>query len=158
MARFRLARGQLKRFRHLFNAAAREMVVAKQPEAPELVVDAELAAECLTSKLLEELNDLSPFGEGNPAPILGCREVSVIGDVRILEGTKTVAFEIASGMGPLHVLGFGRADEAPAIAELARKGLLSLAFTVTRDGRHNAQELVLAAFGKSGRIEEAAAV
>jgi single-stranded-DNA-specific exonuclease len=41
--------------------------------------DLEVCAEDLSLKVMEELSQMEPFGEGNPEPVLICRELNLSG-------------------------------------------------------------------------------
>lgn len=79
-------------------------------------VDVELDAEDLSPQLVADLDALSPFGAGNPEPVLGLHRVRARG-VRIFGKQRShVSFVVpgAGGTG-VEVVGFGMSDESGLI-------------------------------------------
>jgi single-stranded-DNA-specific exonuclease len=88
---------------------------------------------------------LQPFGEGNPEPVWGLRNVSVVGQPRIV-GENHLKFSVAAGADVCEAIGFGMADRP------VPEGPLDLAFSLDRDtymGR-NCLQFRLADFRPAG--------
>lgn len=80
-------RENLEAFRELINAAAEEMMSGVvEPEA--LHIDAPLALEQADLCLLEEMERLAPFGEGNPPPLFLAEGVTAQ-DIRRVGGDRS---------------------------------------------------------------------
>jgi single-stranded-DNA-specific exonuclease len=75
---------------------------------PVLRVDMEVSASEITPALVDELQQLAPFGHGNPAPLFLCREVEVQG-CRVLgkDGKHTALTLCAPGINPTRALLWG---------------------------------------------------
>ena len=82
--------------REAFEQALERQFPEGLPE-PVLRIDAFMQADELTEGLLEELNCLAPFGQGNPEPVLAVRGVTV-GNISPL-GTGHVRFSVERGYG-----------------------------------------------------------
>jgi single-stranded-DNA-specific exonuclease len=68
--------GNIKDFIEMFEASVKNTI---QPGdfLPELVIDCELKFSDISDRLLDEIDTLMPFGEGNPNPLFMARNVSV---------------------------------------------------------------------------------
>ncbi|MFW5883278.1 MAG: single-stranded-DNA-specific exonuclease RecJ [Verrucomicrobiota bacterium] len=98
--------------RERFNQAIREQYPNGFP-APQLTIDAWMAAEDLTSALFEEINALRPFGQENPEPILGVRGVTLTRPPNIF-GRGHCRFYLKGGDGQLlSCLGWGHGERPP---------------------------------------------
>ena len=98
-----------------FARAFDEAVAARLKEEdyiPRLTLDAVTSLEHLQGSFLSELDLLAPFGVGNPEPVLGLENLTVLGSrlvgkghlrIRIQEG-KRLREAIGFGMGGLHPL------------------------------------------------------
>ncbi len=76
-AGFTLARNNIPRFSERLSSLVRERIGA-DGFVRTLTVDGAVAFDELTMELLQELETLAPFGQGNPEPKLGARELEVI--------------------------------------------------------------------------------
>ena len=96
-----------------------EEIVAGQLTAedcvPRLTIDALTSLEQMSESFLSDLESLSPFGTGNPEPILGLEGLTILGSrivgkrhlrLRLQEG-RVVREAIGFGMGPCHPLSGG---------------------------------------------------
>lgn len=77
---------------------------------PELAIDAWLDPADLTTQLLEELEALQPYGQGNPEPIFGLEKVRVSGLPKVV-GRNHLSFSIDSGAGLVRGIFWGGASE-----------------------------------------------
>lgn len=85
--------------------------VAARLDGFEVVADAEIGLEEVSRELLDELEALSPFGEGNPEPVFAAREVVLAGEPRLLgDSGKHVAFMLKQGGRVVRTVAFGRPD------------------------------------------------
>ena len=85
----KIARKDLNRFRSKLNKVASERLEAKD-FIPSLSIDMEIPLRLLGDKLISELEALSPYGPGNPRPILSSRSLRLKGRPRRIrrEGIK----------------------------------------------------------------------
>lgn len=82
-AGFTIARDQVDNFRRELNENCRQQI-AERSLSPKLEIDCEVGLSDLTDGLVRELQTLSPFGEGNPAPLFLCHDVRVSGTPRLM--------------------------------------------------------------------------
>jgi single-stranded-DNA-specific exonuclease len=68
--------GRIDEFRQRLNEVAGEMLT-EEDMIPTLELDADLKPAALTARLTEELEELAPFGQGNPRPLFCCRDLTV---------------------------------------------------------------------------------
>lgn len=83
-------------FRDYFDRAVGEAVAATHAEMPDanaLEIAAWLDASDITSELFDQIAQLSPFGEGNPEPIFGLRNILMPGNC-IAFGDNNFRFQI----------------------------------------------------------------
>ncbi|MGN0852971.1 MAG: single-stranded-DNA-specific exonuclease RecJ [Kiritimatiellia bacterium] len=81
---FVVREGAFEEFRRLFTAACRHQQAAA-PDAAAILFDGWIAPEDLTVDLWRALQRLEPYGEGNPEPVFGLRQVA-ISDARTMGG------------------------------------------------------------------------
>jgi len=98
-----------------FARAFEEVVAARLTEEdfiPHLTIDTVTSLDELNESFLAELDTLAPFGSGNPEPVLGLENLTVLGSrlvgkghlrIRIKEGRRTRE-AIGFGMGSRHPL------------------------------------------------------
>ena len=100
-------------FAELFEQAAR---AALTPETLQPVAwhDGQISLAELTSELVRELEDLNPFGAGNPQPAFVSRACRVTG-LRVL-GEKHLKFNVEQGSCQLSAIAFGMADRYDQLA------------------------------------------
>jgi single-stranded-DNA-specific exonuclease len=100
-----LRSGRLEAFREQFNAACAAQIDGRAL-GPVLHVDGWAALGDLDFDTAEALKALQPFGEGNPEPLWGVREVRVAGTPRIV-GKDHLKFAVASGATVVDAIAFG---------------------------------------------------
>lgn len=96
---------------------------------PVLRVDAELRLAELDLQLYEHVQRLEPYGFGNPTPVFAARDLRLVAPPRILK-EKHLKLKVAQGDRAFEALGWGRAEQGPALA-LGRQ--VDLAFTLAED-------------------------
>lgn len=105
-AGFTIAQENIPRFRERLDAVVRERM-GPGGFVRTLSVDGPVALNELTMELMQELDRLAPFGQGNPEPRLGARGLEVIGP-RIV-GNNHLKFRLRQGGGaPLGAIAFNR--------------------------------------------------
>lgn len=95
-------------FRTAFSGAIQAHCGGSSPK-PELTIDAWLDPSDLTSALLEELEALQPYGQGNPEPIFGLAKVRLSGSPKVV-GRNHLSFSIKGETGPIRCIYWGGAS------------------------------------------------
>jgi single-stranded-DNA-specific exonuclease len=114
-------------FRERFCAYA-DLHFASGPPAPRLVLDAEVPLSALTPGLIEAVNQLEPYGAGNPQPLFLAGGLQVVGEPRrIGAGERHMSFRVRQEGRELRVIAFGMADRAEEL--MSGGGKCCLAFT-----------------------------
>lgn len=95
-----------------FNAALQSQYAAGLPE-PVISIDAEIDVDALTAGLLGELDQLGPFGQGNPEPVFALRGVTIGGISPI--GTSHLKFGVQrpGQPGPIECIAWNAAENPP---------------------------------------------
>ena len=107
-----IARTDVPAFREAFAAHAAS-VLAPEDLRPEVRVDAIAPGDALTLGLAEELEQLAPFGQGNPAVSL-LVPAALLDDPRPLGEGRHVAFMLAAGGARSRCVLFGAGSRLPA--------------------------------------------
>ncbi len=103
-----LPRENVDRFREALHRQVAHHTAADTP--PGLVIDAELPLAHVTMPLVEQLQRLAPFGNGNPAPVFITSGVEVTEDRRIGKDASHRRLTVAQGEVALPVIWFGGGD------------------------------------------------
>jgi single-stranded-DNA-specific exonuclease len=98
-------------FRMGFNEAILKQLQGKPLEAM-LEVAIWLGIEDLNEKLLQELEMLRPFGEGNPEPILGVYRAQLTSKITLF-GDNHYRFQLKTAMGWVNGVAWNRANHMP---------------------------------------------
>jgi single-stranded-DNA-specific exonuclease len=80
-----------------------------------LEYDGELPLAAVTARLVEQLERLAPFGQGNARPVLGASGVTVLGTRRMGADGTHVELQLGQGPGTLRLVAFGRGDLAESL-------------------------------------------
>ena len=90
-----------------------------------LIVD-EIPFVELKEHLLEELNQLEPFGQGNPKPIFATKGLLIDGNLRFIGADQShVGFRVFSaGLPSIEAIGFGLAEELKALDSFGKIDLI----------------------------------
>ena len=124
-AGLRLKRGEVAAFTAEFEAAVAAQV-GTDDLAPVLEIDAEVGLGEITRSLVDEFEELEPFGAGNREPVLAAHGVAVGGEVRRMGvGGKHMSFWARQDGAAFRAVGFNLGEAAGAVAEA---GVCSLAF------------------------------
>jgi len=122
----RLRHEDLDSFANMFLEEARRQL-SEEDLVPVLSVDAEVSLDDVTGELVCELQRLSPFGKGNPAPVLAAQGVFVGGEPRRMgRSGKHLSFYSRQGQRALRVVAFGMGGLA---AKLNGSTPIDVAFT-----------------------------
>ena len=114
--------GNVAEFRRRFaEGVAAKLAAQAQPQPSDSLVDisASLTPEEVTAQVLDELEMLQPFGEGNPEPVFALRNVVLDRPVqRFGDGNANFRHTLMlSGGRRLGLLGWRLADRAPAAGQ-----------------------------------------
>ncbi len=130
-----LRRADLPAFRTAFNAAAGSRLRGMDLR-PVQRVDAWVELPDLNEELLLALDQLQPYGQSHPAPVLAARRLRVEGSPRIV-GARHVKFAVTDGNVRQEAIAFGRAGTP------LPQGTLDLAFQLQRNTWQGATTLQL---------------
>jgi len=82
----------------------------------------------VSHRLVKELDDLAPYGQGNPPPVFVSSGVAIAGQPRLMgRSGQHIAFHVRGGATSLRVIGFGMGGLYEDMA--AAKGACDIAFT-----------------------------
>jgi single-stranded-DNA-specific exonuclease len=143
-AGIRIHRDQVSPFEEALNRVARAEL-AEVDCTPLLAIDAEVRLEEVDDVLLQFIERLEPFGEGNPQPVLVARGVEVVGAPAVV-GREQQHLRLTLRQGTMILQGIGFAM-GRRLAQ-AKEGTLDLVFSPQRhvwNGREECQ-LVLKDF------------
>ena len=116
-------------FRALINRFA-DQTFEKENLKPTIDIDCDVPLSQVTLDLVNIVESMQPFGEGNPQPVLCSRRLRVIGRVAVL-GKGTLKFWVTDGIASISVVGFGMAASYKDIVE---EGLpVDIAFNLAID-------------------------
>jgi len=126
-AGFRLLPENIDAFRDAFCA-----VVARQfggtPGPHRLVIDAEVPLASLTTGLMQGIDQLEPYGAGNPAPVLLADRLQIVGEPRkVGNGERHLSFRVRQNGKEVRAIGFSMADRAAEL--MSHQGQCCLVFT-----------------------------
>jgi single-stranded-DNA-specific exonuclease len=98
------------------------------PPAPQLVIDAELPLGMLTPGLVEALNQLEPYGAGNPRPRFLAGPLQVVGTPRrVGKGERHLQFRVRQQQNVFPAVAFNFGDRADEL--MLAGGTCCLVFT-----------------------------
>lgn len=111
-----LSRGKVEGFRRRFADAVRAHSGGGPGEAS-LEIAAWLTPEQVTDRLVEELDSLHPFGQGNPEPVFGVRGVLLRHPAEVFK-EQHFRFRFEDGRGrPLHGVAWKLAERLPPVGQ-----------------------------------------
>jgi len=97
--------------------------VAARLEGYEVVADAQLELGEVSRQLVDELDKLAPFGEGNAEPVFTARGVTLVGQPRPMGARgEHVSVLLRQGSTTVRAVAFGREDLLRLLMERARPG------------------------------------
>jgi single-stranded-DNA-specific exonuclease len=125
-AGLKIAESQIPAFRSAFcEFIASES--ANGDDGPVLHIDAEAPLCQLTLQTLEQIERLSPFGQGNPRPVLCATQVELVEPPRrIGGGERHLSLKLRQHNLTMRAVGFGHGDSAEALA--ATPGAIDIAY------------------------------
>jgi single-stranded-DNA-specific exonuclease len=112
-------------FAERFDHHCRSALTAEQLQKV-LVIDAEVPLGMLSTRIVEEIDALEPYGIGNPKPLLVASRVRIVGEPRIVGDRKNhLQFRVAQGSAVVSAIGWNLAERG---RKLSANTLCSLAF------------------------------
>lgn len=128
-------------FRYMLNSATAQRL-RKVDLVPVLNIDAEVALPMLSKALVTELERLSPYGEGNPAPLFVAVNVKIAGQPRRI-GAKGqhLSFYVKQGDVAIRAVAFGMGEITDRLKQNGK--MCSLAFVVKINNWQDAENLEL---------------
>ena len=131
----RVSRENIDRFTDAFLEYARQNVPDGEL-TPALEIDAETTLGALRYAVVEHLERLSPFGHGNPAPVVAIRGAEVaIPPKRMGRTGTTVGMTLAQDGASIRAVGFGMGDLADHLAGVPRVDVAAQPVLNTFNGR-----------------------
>ena len=126
-AGFRIVPEAIDLFRENFCA-----VVARQfgaePQAHRLTIDAEVPLSALTSGVMQAIEQLEPYGSGNPPPLLLADRLQIVGEPRkVGDGERHLSLRVRQNGKELRGIAFGMGDRYEEL--MSQGGQCCLAFT-----------------------------
>lgn len=126
-AGFRIVPDQIPAFRGRFQAVARRLLGA-EPRPARLIIDAEIPLAALTSQVMLGLEQLEPYGAGNPSPLLLADRVQVVGEPRrVGNGERHLSFRVRQEGRTIKAIAFGMGERIEEL--MSEGGQVSLVFT-----------------------------
>ncbi len=117
----------LERFREHISAVTMELIGA-DPAVSTLNLECEVELNALTEPVVEEFDDLEPYGEGNPQPVFAAHGLTIAGNPQLLGARRNhLSFFARQENISMRVIAFGKPEWLVAINE-RRKEPFSLAF------------------------------
>ena len=99
-----------------------------KPQPHCLTLDAEIPLSALTTGLMQAMDQLEPFGSGNPPPLLLADRLQIVGEPRkVGNGERHLSFKVRQGSKEMKVIAFGMADRLEDLMSVG--GQCCLAFT-----------------------------
>jgi single-stranded-DNA-specific exonuclease len=127
-AGIRIHRQQVPHFEEALNRIASDQLT-KVDQSPMLAIDAEIHLQEIDDTLLQFIEQLEPFGEGNPPPVLLARGVEVAGTPTLV-GREQHHLRLTCRQGGMTLRGIGFAMGG-RLTE-AKAGLLDIVFSPQR--------------------------
>jgi single-stranded-DNA-specific exonuclease len=107
----------------------------------ELTIDAEVVLGMLTTRIVEDIESLEPYGIGNPRPLLLASGVRIAGEPRVVGARQNhLQFRVAQGGASFKAIGWSLAERGKT---LAANSVCSLVFSPTINEWNNRREVQL---------------
>jgi single-stranded-DNA-specific exonuclease len=115
-------------FRETINAFAND-VIRLEDLVPNLTIDGEIPLSELSVDLVQIVESLEPFGEGNPSPVFCSRRLTVKSPPQLM-GKDTLKFWVTDGQTNIQAVGFGMGKYRELIG---LNSVVDLAYQLTVD-------------------------
>jgi single-stranded-DNA-specific exonuclease len=114
-------------FRTNFCAVVERQFGAELPQH-RLIIDAEVPLASLTTGAMQAIEQLEPYGSGNPPPLLLADRLQVVGEPRkVGDGERHLSFRVKQNGKDLRAIAFGMGDRCEEL--MSQQGQCCLAFT-----------------------------
>ncbi len=111
-AGLRLAVGEIDSFRREFEQCA-AAAIGGEELFPELLLDTEVSLSEISRPVIDQIEQLAPFGEGNPEPMLCARDVALSAGVRTMGETgRHISFWVNQDGAAFRAVAFGKGEWA----------------------------------------------
>lgn len=139
-AGFRVQPDRIDAFRERFCARVGRQFTAG-PQAPRLVLDAEVPLSALTFGLLNDLDRLEPYGSANRRPLFLAGDVEVVGEPsRIGRGDLHLTFRVRQENTTMRAIAFGMGDRVEELLSADRRCCLAFTPKINEwNGRRNVE-------------------
>ncbi|HHX50976.1 MAG TPA: single-stranded-DNA-specific exonuclease RecJ, partial [Clostridia bacterium] len=125
-----LETSQISQFKNRLNEYALPRLTEENLQ-PVLKVDAEVLPGQLDENLMRELEQLQPFGYGNPEPVLVCRQAGLLDCRGVGREGKHLKLKVSAGISHLEAIAFNFGHLAETAATLEET--TDLAFSIERN-------------------------
>jgi single-stranded-DNA-specific exonuclease len=126
-AGFRIVPEAIDLFRENFCATVARQFGA-EPQPHRLTIDAEVPLSALTTGVMQAIEQLEPYGSGNPPPLLLADRLQIVGQPRkVGEGERHVSLRVRQNGKELRGIAFGMGDRYEEL--MSQGGQCCLAFT-----------------------------
>jgi len=123
-----ILKSNINQFKKIINDFAR-LNILPDDLLPALNIDCQIPLSTLSVELIRDIENLAPFGMGNPVPVLCSRNLKLKGEPMLM-GRDTIKFWVTDGKFTAQVVGFGRAD---LFSQLSTDKHLDLVYSVSID-------------------------
>jgi single-stranded-DNA-specific exonuclease len=131
---------QIPYFSTAFEKVVKETITEDQL-TPKIKIDSLVRIEQITAKFYSILSQMDPFGPGNMQPVFAARNLSIVGEPRILkEKHLKITVKDKKGKQQISAIGFGMAEYKPLITN---SHSFSLAFTIQENHFNSTKSLQL---------------
>jgi len=117
-----ILKSDIAQFRKIINDFAR-LNILPDDLLPALNIDGQVSLSALNVELVRDMENLAPFGVGNPTPVLCSRNLKIKGEPMLM-GRDTIKFWVSDGKLTAQVVGFGRADLFSALTPAVQVDLV----------------------------------
>jgi single-stranded-DNA-specific exonuclease len=114
-AGFRIAAEQIPVFKGSFVDVVRRRL-GSEPRPHRLVIDAEVPLSALTTGLMQAMEQLEPYGQGNPPPLFLADRLQIVGEPKKMgNGERHLAFRVRQGGRQIRAVAWGMAERLPEL-------------------------------------------
>ncbi|MFH1783117.1 MAG: single-stranded-DNA-specific exonuclease RecJ [Candidatus Omnitrophota bacterium] len=119
----------LASFRETINEIAKRSLNVEDL-VPSIDIEMEIELDLIDNNVVDELERLEPFGEGNPRPIFCSKNISLASSPRIIKGDH-IKFRVKDKEKDLEAIGFGLVKDTDIEDILAKNRLFDLCYTIS---------------------------
>ena len=126
-AGFRILPTAIDSFRTNFCSVVERQFGGK-PHPHLLTIDAEVPLAALTTGVMQAIDQLEPYGSGNPPPLLLADRLQIVGEPRkVGEGERHLSFRVKQNSKELRAIAFGMGERYAEL--MSQQGQCCVAFT-----------------------------